>query len=132
MKETIKEFLDELLIIGTTKIDKKIFKKVFNLGDDQIFWSVKSDILEWQENIYFDVLYDGQFPDYLLIEDYELVKKRYHLFFEHCPEVEELFLLNKEENKLSYNPALTPEEKREIVEYIITNFKPRVFINRKS
>lgn len=63
------------------------------------------------------------FYDYMQINDSDIARRRYRLFFEHCPEAKELFELDEEKNIVRYNPALSAEEKREIAAYIGSKYK---------
>lgn len=121
MKTIVKELLDEMLSI--TIFSKKILlKKAYEEMGISDANDVSSKLLFWQKAIYNPTLPKSKYrkEDKFLLEKGP-IQERFNTFFEHCPIINELFVL--EGHEVHYNSNLTKAEILEMQEYIDEHYK---------
>lgn len=122
MNTTTKELLDEMIQYETKRKPIKYLQKVYDeLGDREIY-SINGWILLWHKKVFLKLAQ----PDKFEID--EVWFKQYTPFFEHIPELKEVFELH--EDYISWNPKLSIEEQDEIRNYIHANYTVQIRIRR--
>jgi hypothetical protein len=123
MKQTIKDVLDEM--ISNKPIKELIYtKKAYEQMEIRDAISAVSNLLYWQkvivnpDRVHLD---DEWMEDKMVLENVEVLRKRFEAFFTHVPELSEIFELNFPE--VTYSKKLSSNEIKEIQLYINEHHK---------
>ncbi|WP_417558507.1 hypothetical protein [Mesoflavibacter zeaxanthinifaciens] len=118
MKQKVKELIDELIDYRKNRKPIKYLNVAYNGMGDKEFVQLIGFIFQWQKESALNI---GEWKDIQQFPLEEVLFPRYTQFFKECPELKEVWKLNKE--NISWADDITEEEKLEIRDYIHTNYK---------
>lgn len=122
MKLKVKELIDELIDYRKNRKPIKYLNTAYNNMGDKEFVQLIGFILQWQKESILNIGENlGKWGNIQQVDISEILFKRYTQFFKECPELKEVWKLNKE--SISWEDNITEGEKEEIRDYIHANYK---------